>query len=64
IYGNKDLSAETKDIPVQIGDFIELTHKEGEGRATLINKDNNKQEKTGNKVTYKVTNSGLEKVEK
>ncbi|WP_255290165.1 putative mucin/carbohydrate-binding domain-containing protein [Bacillus cereus] len=64
IYGNKDLSAETKDIPVQIGDFIELTHKEGKGRATLINKDNNKQEKTGNKVTYKVTNSGLEKVEK
>ncbi|HHT7189194.1 M60 family metallopeptidase [Bacillus cereus group sp. Bc222] len=64
IYGNKELSAETKDIPVQIGDFIELTHKEGDTRATIINKDNNKQEKTGNKVIYKVTNTGLEKVEK
>ncbi|PEA86662.1 S-layer protein, partial [Bacillus thuringiensis] len=46
---------------VKVGDFIELTHKEGKSRATLINKENNKQENIGYKVVYKVTNSGLEK---
>ncbi|PFI78320.1 MULTISPECIES: M60 family metallopeptidase [Bacillus cereus group] len=64
IYGDKELGAETKDIQVQIGDFIELTHEEGDTRATLINKENTKQEKIGKKVIYKVTNTGLEKVEK
>ncbi|WP_276307187.1 putative mucin/carbohydrate-binding domain-containing protein, partial [Bacillus thuringiensis] len=64
IYGDKKQNAETNTISVEIGDFVELTHKEGKGRATLINKDNNKQEKIGNKIMYKVTGAGLEKVEK
>ncbi|WP_130068773.1 putative mucin/carbohydrate-binding domain-containing protein [Bacillus albus] len=64
IYGNKKLNAETKKVSVKIDDFIELTHEEGDTRATLINKENNKQKKIGNKVVYKVTGTGLEKVEK
>ncbi|PEA89590.1 putative mucin/carbohydrate-binding domain-containing protein [Bacillus thuringiensis] len=64
IYGNKKLNAETKKVSVKVGDFIELTHKEGGNRAIFTNADNQKQESFGNKVVYKVTIAGLEKVEK
>ncbi|PEA86551.1 hypothetical protein CON71_29285 [Bacillus thuringiensis] len=64
IYGDKYQNAATQKTSVEVGDFIELTHKEGDTRATLVNKENNKQEKIGNKIIYKVTNTGLEKVEK
>ncbi|EJR28451.1 hypothetical protein IIE_05290 [Bacillus cereus VD045] len=63
IYGNAHQNAETKNVPVEVGNYIELTHLEGDIRATLINVTNNKQEKFGNTVIYQVTKEGLKKVE-
>ncbi|MGW5956023.1 putative mucin/carbohydrate-binding domain-containing protein [Bacillus mycoides] len=62
VYGNKQQNAETKKVPVKIGDFIELTHLEGGERATLINLDNNKRESFDKKAMYEVTKDGLKKV--
>ncbi|AJH17110.1 putative mucin/carbohydrate-binding domain-containing protein [Bacillus mycoides] len=62
VYGNKQQNAESKTVPVKVGDFIELTHLEGEERATLINLDNNKHESFDKKVMYEVTKDGLKKV--
>ncbi|WP_333490660.1 putative mucin/carbohydrate-binding domain-containing protein [Bacillus mobilis] len=62
IYGDKKQNPETNKISVEVGDFIELAHKEGKDRATFINKENNKQENIGDKMIYKVTHSGLEKL--
>lgn len=47
-----------------MGDYIELTHIEGEAakeksRATLTNLENGKQEYIGKKRTYQVTSTGL-----
>jgi hypothetical protein len=39
---NKKLNPKT--VPVKVGNFIELTHLEGEERAILTNLDNNKRE--------------------
>ncbi|TKH32737.1 hypothetical protein FC698_28600, partial [Bacillus cereus] len=62
-------NAESQTVPVKIGDYIELTHIEGEAtkektRATLINLENNKNETIGKTARYQVTKEGLKKVEK
>ncbi|MED3485475.1 DUF3472 domain-containing protein [Bacillus toyonensis] len=62
IYGNNRQNAETKTVPVKVGNFIELTHLEGGERATLTNLDNNKRESFDKKVIYEVTKDGLKKV--
>ncbi|PGB73919.1 S-layer protein [Bacillus wiedmannii] len=69
ILGNKQQNAESQTVPVKIGDYIELTHIEGEAtkektRATLINLENNKNETIGKTARYQVTKEGLKKVEK
>ncbi|MGN4708450.1 putative mucin/carbohydrate-binding domain-containing protein [Bacillus cereus group sp. MYBK194-1] len=69
IVGNKQQNAESQTVPVKIGDYIELTHIEGEPtkektRATLINLENNKNETIGKTARYQVTKEGLKKVEK
>ncbi|EJQ99249.1 hypothetical protein II5_05654 [Bacillus cereus MSX-A1] len=69
IVGNKQQNAESQTVPVKIGDYIELTHIEGEStkektRATLINLENNKNETIGKTARYQVTKEGLKKVEK
>ncbi|MCU4769455.1 S8 family serine peptidase [Bacillus toyonensis] len=64
IYGNKQQNAESKKVPVKVGDYIELTHLEGVHRATFTNVDNSKQESFGKKVMYEVTKEGMKKVEK
>ncbi|OUB88256.1 hypothetical protein BK784_29065 [Bacillus thuringiensis serovar medellin] len=69
IVGNKQQNAESQAVPVKIGDYIELTHIEGEAtkektRATLINLENNKNETIGKTARYQVTKEGLKKVEK
>ncbi|MEB4816152.1 DUF3472 domain-containing protein [Bacillus thuringiensis] len=62
IYGNNQQNAESKTVPVKVGNFIELTHLEGGERATLKNLDNNKRESFDKKVIYEVTKDGLKKV--
>ncbi|EEM55819.1 MULTISPECIES: DUF3472 domain-containing protein [Bacillus cereus group] len=62
VYGNTRQNAESKTVPVKVGDFIELTHLEGGERATLTNLDNNKRESFDKKVIYEVTKDGLKKV--
>ncbi|PEE27509.1 putative mucin/carbohydrate-binding domain-containing protein, partial [Bacillus toyonensis] len=69
ILGNKQQNAESQTVPVKIGDYIELTHIEGEAtkektRAILINLENNKNETIGKTARYQVTKEGLKKVEK
>ncbi|PGB67004.1 putative mucin/carbohydrate-binding domain-containing protein [Bacillus toyonensis] len=68
IVGNRQQTAEIQTVPVKVGDYIELTHIEGEAvkektRATLINLENNKQEHIGKKRTYQVTSTGLNKID-
>lgn len=62
VYGNTQQKAESKTVPVKVGNFIELTHLEGEERAILTNLDNNKRESFDKKVIYEVTKDGLKKV--
>ncbi|XLP25342.1 DUF3472 domain-containing protein (plasmid) [Bacillus toyonensis] len=62
VYGNSRQNAESKTVPVKVGDFIEFTHLEGGERATLTNLDNNKRESFDKKVIYEVTKEGLKKV--
>ncbi len=62
VYGNKGQNAESKTVPVKVGNFIELTHLEGGERATLTNLDNNKRESFDKKVIYEVTKDGLKKL--
>ncbi|EEK58911.1 MULTISPECIES: M60 family metallopeptidase [Bacillus] len=62
IYGNKQQNAESQQVSVKVGDYIELTHLEGVHRATLTNVDNSKQESFGKKAMYEVTKEGLKKV--
>ncbi|MFJ9304224.1 chitin-binding protein [Bacillus toyonensis] len=62
IYGNNRQNAESKTVPVKVGNFIELTHLEGGERATLTNLDNNKRDSFDKKVIYEVTKDGLKKV--
>jgi chitodextrinase len=62
VYGNNRQNAESKTVPVKVGNFIELTHLEGGERATLTNLDNNKRESFDKKVIYEVTKDGLKKV--
>uniref|UniRef100_UPI0023DF4275 putative mucin/carbohydrate-binding domain-containing protein n=1 Tax=Bacillus wiedmannii TaxID=1890302 RepID=UPI0023DF4275 len=69
IYGNKQQNAETQAVPVKVGDYIELTHLEGDHekekiRATLTNLENNKNETIGKTARYQVTKEGLKRVEK
>ncbi|MGH0610248.1 putative mucin/carbohydrate-binding domain-containing protein [Bacillus cereus] len=69
IVGNKQQNAESQTVPVKIGDYIELTHIEGEAtkektRATLINLENNKNETIGKIARYQFTKEGLKKVER
>ncbi|HDR8343172.1 TPA: DUF3472 domain-containing protein [Bacillus cereus] len=69
IYGNKQQNTETQTVPVKVGDYIELTHIEGDAvkekkRATLMNLENNKNETIGKTARYQVTKEGLKKVEK
>ncbi|HFJ9441337.1 MULTISPECIES: putative mucin/carbohydrate-binding domain-containing protein [Bacillus] len=64
IMGNRQQNAETQTVPIKVGDYIELTHIEGEAakeksRATLTNLENGKQEYIGKKRTYQVTSTGL-----
>ncbi|MEK5051583.1 MULTISPECIES: putative mucin/carbohydrate-binding domain-containing protein [Bacillus] len=64
IVGNRQRTAETQTVPVKVGDYIELTHIEGESekekiRATLTNLENGKQEYMGKKRIYQVTSTGL-----
>ncbi|KAB7648115.1 MULTISPECIES: putative mucin/carbohydrate-binding domain-containing protein [Bacillus] len=68
IVGNSQQTAESQTVPVKVGDYIELTHIEGEAvkektRATLINFENNKQEYIGKKRIYQVTSTGLNKID-
>ncbi|ANS49175.1 fibronectin [Bacillus thuringiensis] len=68
IVGNRQRTAEIQKVPVKAGDYIEITHIEGEAvkektRATLINLENNKQEYIGKKRTYQVTSTGLNKID-
>ncbi|PGO75368.1 chitin-binding protein, partial [Bacillus thuringiensis] len=62
VYGNTQQNAESKTVPVKVGNFIELTHLEGAERAILTNLDNNKRESFDKKVIYEVTKDGLKKV--
>ncbi|EOP90488.1 hypothetical protein IGM_02180 [Bacillus cereus HuB4-4] len=69
IVGNRQQNAETQNVPVKVGDYIELIHIEGEAakektRATLTNLENNKNETIGKTARYQVTKEGLKKVEK
>ncbi|SCB02629.1 Uncharacterized protein BWINRA5_06111 [Bacillus mycoides] len=64
IVGNRQQAAESQTVPVKVGDYIEVTHIEGEAqkektRATLTNLENSKQEFVGKKKTYQVTPTGL-----
>ncbi|EEM55670.1 MULTISPECIES: DUF3472 domain-containing protein [Bacillus cereus group] len=64
IMGNRQQYAETKTVPIKVGDYIEFTHIEGEAakektRATLTNLENGKQEYISKKRTYQVTSTGL-----
>ncbi|MDY7962625.1 DUF3472 domain-containing protein [Bacillus thuringiensis] len=62
VYGNTQQNAESKTVPVKVGNFIELTHLEGAERAILTNLDNNKRESFDKKVIYEVTKDGLKKI--
>lgn len=69
IVGNRQQNAETQTVSVKVGDYIELTHIEGDAvnektRATLMNLENNKNETIGKTARYQVTTEGLKKVEK
>ncbi|EOO19814.1 MULTISPECIES: putative mucin/carbohydrate-binding domain-containing protein [Bacillus cereus group] len=69
IVGNRQQNAETQTVSVKVGDYIELTHIEGDAvnektRATLTNLENNKNETIGKTARYQVTTEGLKKVEK
>ncbi|MCC3687560.1 M60 family metallopeptidase [Bacillus cereus] len=64
IIGNRQQAAESQTVSVKVGDYIELTHIEGEAqkektRATLTNLENSKQEYIGKKRIYQVTSMGL-----
>ncbi|AZJ24151.1 hypothetical protein CT694_32030 (plasmid) [Bacillus wiedmannii bv. thuringiensis] len=64
IVGNRQQAAESQTVPVKVGDYIEVTHIEGEAqkektRAILTNLENSKQEFVGKKKTYQVTPTGL-----
>ncbi|OUB80934.1 putative mucin/carbohydrate-binding domain-containing protein [Bacillus wiedmannii] len=64
IVGNRQQIAEMQTVPVKAGDYIELTHTEGEAakektRATLINLENSKQDYIGKKRTYQISSTGL-----
>ncbi|MBK5424556.1 MULTISPECIES: DUF3472 domain-containing protein [Bacillus] len=69
IVGNRQQNAETQTVSVKVGNYIELTHIEGDAvkektRATLTNLENNKNETIGKTARYQVTKEGLKKVEK
>ncbi|EMI9090836.1 chitin-binding protein [Bacillus cereus] len=69
IVGNRQQNTETQTVSVKVGDYIELTHIEGDAvkektRATLTNLENNKNETIGKTARYQVTKQGLKKVEK
>ncbi|SCA96876.1 Uncharacterized protein BWINRA5_00193 [Bacillus mycoides] len=69
IVGNRQQNVGTQTVPVKVGDYIELTHIEGDAqkektRATLTNLENNKNETIGKTARYRVTKEGLKKVEK
>ncbi|KLA26563.1 DUF3472 domain-containing protein [Bacillus cereus] len=69
IVGNRQQNTETQTVSVKVGDYIELTHIEGDAvkektRATLTNLENNKNETIGKTARYLVTKEGLKKVEK
>ncbi|MBJ8101067.1 DUF3472 domain-containing protein [Bacillus cereus group sp. N11] len=69
IVGNRQQNAETQRVPIKVGDYIEITHIEGEAakektRATLTNLENNKNETIGKTARYQFTKEGLKKVEK
>ncbi|MFK4431639.1 MULTISPECIES: DUF3472 domain-containing protein [unclassified Bacillus (in: firmicutes)] len=69
IVGNRQQNTESQTVSVKVGDYIELTHIEGDAvkektRATLTNLENNKNETIGKTARYQVTIEGLKKVEK
>ncbi|MEI5925475.1 DUF3472 domain-containing protein [Bacillus albus] len=69
IVGNRQQNTESQTVSVKVGDYIELTHIEGDAvkektRATLTNLENNKNETFGKTARYLVTKEGLKKVEK
>ncbi|MRS27536.1 DUF3472 domain-containing protein [Bacillus sp. RIT694] len=69
IVGNRQQNTESQTVSVKVGDYIELTHIEGDAvkektRATLTNLENNKNETIGKTARYLVTKEGLKKVEK
>ncbi|MGV3291388.1 DUF3472 domain-containing protein [Bacillus wiedmannii] len=69
IVGNRQQNTESQTVSVKVGDYIELTHIEGDAvkektRATLTNLENNKNETIGKTARYQVTKEGLKKVEK
>ncbi|PEJ02118.1 DUF3472 domain-containing protein [Bacillus wiedmannii] len=69
IVGNRQQNTETQTVSVKVGDYIELTHIEGDAvkektRATLTNLENNKNETIGKTARYQVAKQGLKKVEK
>ncbi|UNK30804.1 DUF3472 domain-containing protein (plasmid) [Bacillus sp. N5-665] len=69
IVGNRQQNTESQTVSVKVGDYIELTHIEGDAvkektRATLTNLGNNKNETIGKTARYQVTIEGLKKVEK
>ncbi|RXJ13114.1 DUF3472 domain-containing protein [Bacillus albus] len=69
IVGNRQQNTESQTVSVKVGDYIELTHIEGDAvkektRAILTNLENNKNETIGKTARYLVTKEGLKKVEK
>ncbi|OWT47804.1 DUF3472 domain-containing protein [Bacillus sp. K2I17] len=69
IVGNRQQNTESQTVSVKVGDYIELTHIEGDAvkektRATLTNLENNKNETIGKTARYLVSKEGLKKVEK
>ncbi|GAA0125136.1 M6 family metalloprotease domain-containing protein [Clostridium sp. CTA-19] len=59
--GNEVNEALVEDIPIQIGDYITVKHREPDNRLLITNTENKLQLEKGSNITYKITNTGLEK---
>lgn len=59
--GNKTNEALVKNIPIKTGYYITIKHQESEDRLLITNTENKLELEKDNSITYKITDTGLEK---
>lgn len=59
--GNKTNEALVKNIPIKTGYYITIKHQEPDNRLLITNTENELELEKGNSITYKITDTGLEK---